>query len=135
MNYHARKTEEITLENNLQVMLKKVTILYILLAVFTFGISIVWLPKYALPAVCGVVVVLLSFYLNTLVMYIAVNKKGGSKFSIFINFFIRVVLVSIIGLLFFLHNKYDVLAFMLGYSSNFLAMLFYGVSIKFAEGK
>jgi len=135
MNYRARKTEEIMLENNLQVMLKKVTILYIILAVFTFGISMIWSPKYAMPAVCGVIVVLLSFYCNALITNYAVNKKGGSKFSIVIGFFIRIVLVSIIGLLFFLHNKYDVLAYMLGYSSNFLVMLFYGVSVKYAEGK
>jgi len=135
MNYHARKAEVKILEKNLQIMLKKVTMLYIIVGVFTLGISMVWSPKYALPAVCGVLVVLLCFYGNALVMNYAVNKKGGSKFSIFINFFMRVVLVSIIGLLFFIHNKYDVLAYMLGYSSNFLVMLFYGVSIKYAEGK
>ena len=123
------------MDKGLKIMLKKITIFYIILAVFIFSISMIWAPKYALAAVCGVSVALLSFISNTLAASFAVDKKGGNKFAIVISFIIRVVLVSVIGLLFFLHNRYDVLAYMLGYSTNFFAMIFYGVSINCAEGK
>jgi len=119
----------------LKIMLKKITIFYIILAVSIFSISMIWAPKYALAAVCGVIVALLSFYCNTLAISYAVDKKGGNKLTIVISFILRVVLVSVIGLLFFLHNKHDVLAYMLGYSTNFFAMIFYGVSVNCAEGK
>lgn len=123
------------MEKGLKTMLKKITAFYIIIAIFTFSISMIWVPRYALAAVCGVIVSLLSFYCNTFAASYAVDKKSGNKFAIVIGFIIRVVLVSLIGLLFFLHNRYDVLAYMLGYSSNFFAMIFYGVSINYAEGK
>jgi len=122
-------------DKGLKIMLKRITIFYIMITVFIFGISMIWAPRYALAAVCGVIIALLSFISNTLAASYAVDKKGGNKFPIIIGFTIRVVLVSVIGLLFFLHNSYDVIAYMIGYSTNFFAMIFYGVSINCAEGK
>ena len=123
------------MDKGLKVMLKKISMFYLILAAFIFSLSMIWIPKYALAAVCGVIVALLSFCCNTLVASYAVDKKGGNNFAIILGFILRVVLVSLIGLLFFLHNRYDVLAYMLGYSTNFFAMIFYGVSVNSIEGK
>ena len=84
----------------------------------------------------GVIIALINFYVNGITIEYSLNDKNTKNKSIIvIGSFIRVFLVSFIGFAIGRHNMFNIIAYIFGYSSQFISLVYYGISNKSIEGK
>ncbi|MCS4468859.1 hypothetical protein JTS96_11550 [Clostridium botulinum] len=50
-------------------------------------------------------------------------------YTIYIRFFVRIIIVCALGLLLSKDNTKNIIPFLLGYSSNFISIIFYGTNL------
>ena len=77
---------------------------------------------------------------NLLVNLISVNSILGEAkkkygFITFFGLFFRVIIVCGIGVMVFNYLEFAIIAFILGYTSQFISLVLYGINIKECEGK
>lgn len=117
------------LEFYTKTMLKKVTFLNIVLGLSLTVLTYMFFKEYALILFLGVMIASLNYVLNGIIIAKVLSRKGH-KLVILVSFLFRVLLVSFIGLLVYKENKFNVIAYMLGYSILFISLILYGVSVK-----
>jgi ATP synthase protein I len=120
------------LNDEIKSMLKKIFIYDIFIAViFAAIIGMTIRLEYAVIFFLGLAISLGSFYLNAFTSNYAIeDKKKMSKTIIILSFFLRVIAVASIGAILFTYKKYYVIAYIFGYSSHFISILIYGLTIK-----
>ena len=55
--------------------------------------------------------------------------KNKSPIFSMLSFFIRIIAVCVIGLVLSKNNTKNIIPFLLGYSSNFISIIFYGTNL------
>lgn len=117
-------------------MLKKI-ILYDFFISLIFTAVIYFTAKsYALFFLLGLIIALTNFYINGITIeYSLDNENTKNKGIIVIGFFIRVFMVSVIGFIIGRHNMFNIIAYIFGYSSQFISLVYYGINNKNIEGK
>jgi len=113
------------------------------IALYDFFISLVFITviyftakAYALFFLLGVIIALINFYVNGItVAYSLDNKNTKNSWIIVIGSLIRVLLVSVIGFAIGRHNMFNIIAYIFGYSSQFISLVYYGMNNKNIEGK
>ncbi len=113
------------------------------IALYDFIISLVFITviyfaakAYALFFLLGVIIALINFYVNGItVAYSLDNKNTKNSWIIVIGSLIRVLLVSVIGFAIGRHNMFNIIAYIFGYSSQFISLVYYGMNNKNIEGK
>lgn len=120
------------MNDEIKSMLKKIFIYDIVIAVIFSAIIMVAIRlQYAVIFFLGMAISFGSFYLNALTSNYAIEgKKKMSKTIIVLSFFLRVIAVASIGAILFTYNKYYVIAYIFGYSTHFISILIYGLTIK-----
>lgn len=119
------------MKSDLKDMFRKVVIFDTILAAILYGITNIFLKNYSLIVILGLVLAVLSFISNGIVAeYLLIHNTSKYKLIAFIGFLLRIVIIAGIGLLLFKHNKFNVIAYMLGYSSHFISLTLYGINIK-----
>lgn len=119
------------MKSDLKEMFRKVVIFDIILAMILYGTTNIFLKSYSLIVILGLVLAVLSFISNGIVAeYLLIHNTGKYKSIAFIGFLLRVVIIAGVGLILFKHNKFNVIAYMLGYSSHFISLILYGINIK-----
>lgn len=87
--------------------------------------------KYLIISVAGYFVAALSFYINSYIVKCAFSsKRFNTKGIVILSYILRVVLISVLGLILFTYNKFYMLAYIIGFSFRFLTLLVYGLIIK-----
>lgn len=115
--------------NEIKNMLKKV-ILNILLISIVFSAIIYFINKqYILAFVIGSLMAIVSFTINTVLTTRALGKNKN-KLVFFLSSILRILLVCIVGAVLAKININYILPYILGYSTEVLSMIFYGVSLK-----
>lgn len=92
--------------------------------------------KYAVFFLLGLILASITLLFNLMyVNYILCKTK--IKFSVItsIGFALRVVIICVIGLMVFEYYNFAIIAFILGYSSQIISLVLYGINIKEGEGK
>ena len=92
--------------------------------------------KYAVFFLLGLILASITLLFNLMyVNYILCKTK--IKFSVItsIGFALRVVIICVIGLMVFEYYNFAIIAFILGYSSQLISLVLYGINIKECEGK
>ena len=117
-------------------MFKKIA-LYDCLIALVFTAVIYFITKsYALFFLLGLIIALTSFYVNGItVEYSLGNKNVKNRSIIIVVFFLRILLVSVVGFIIGRHNMFNIIAYIFGYSSQFISLVYYGISNKNIEGK
>lgn len=69
------------------------------------------------------------------VNFILCKIENKYKIITSFSFAFRVTIVCVIGLMVFNYHKFGMIAFILGYSSQFISLVLYGINIKECEGK
>ncbi|MCB2293176.1 ATP synthase subunit I [Clostridium algoriphilum] len=113
------------------------------IALYDFFVSLVFITimyftakSYVLFFSLGVIIALLNFYVNGItVEYSLNNKNTKNSWIIVVGSFIRVFLVSVIGFTIGRHNMFNIIAYIFGYSAQFISLLYYGMNNKNIEGK
>jgi len=111
------------------------------IAMYDFFISLVFVTaiyftakSYALFFLLGVIIALMNFYVNGItVEYSLRGKNTKNTWMIVVGSFVRVFLVSIIGFAIGRHNMFNIIAYIFGYSSQFISLMYYGINNKTVE--
>jgi ATP synthase protein I len=120
--------EEMKVQNDLRCMFKKVLIFDVVIGI-TLVILTQWLFRnYSLVVLLGLGIAFINFIANGMITeYALLNKTIKYKIIAFISFITRVVIVCVIALVLFKINKFNVVAYMLGYSLQFISLTLYGI--------
>ncbi|MBW9171813.1 ATP synthase subunit I [Clostridium estertheticum] len=113
------------------------------IAIYDFFISLVFITiiyftakSYALFFLLGIIIALMNLYVNGItVEYSLESKNLKGKGMIVVGSFIRVLLVSIIGFAISRHNMFNIIAYIFGYSVQFISLVYYGINNKNSERK
>jgi len=118
-------------KNDLRDMFRKVVIFDTILAAILYGTTNIFLKDYSLIVLLGLVLAFLSFISNGIIAeYLLIHKTGKYRSIALIGFLLRIIIIAGIGLVLFKHNKFNVVAYMLGYSSHFISLTLYGIDIR-----
>lgn len=128
--------EKKQVNSDFKIMFKKIALYDFIISLF-FTAMIYFIAKsYALFFLLGLIIALTSFYVNGITVEYSLNDKNTKNSAIMIaGFFIRVLLVSIIGFFIGRNNIFNIIAYILGYSSQFISLIYYGLNNKSIEGK
>ena len=113
------------------------------IAVYDFFISLIFTTviyfiakAYALFFLLGLIIALVNFYVNGITVEYSLNNKNNKSTVIMVlGSFLRVFLVSVIGFIIGRHDFFIIIAYIFGYSSQFISLLYYGIKNKNIEGK
>ncbi|MCB2359626.1 ATP synthase subunit I [Clostridium estertheticum] len=113
------------------------------IAIYDFFISLIFITiiyftakSYALFFLLGIIIALVNLYVNGItVEYSLESKNLKGKGMIVVGSFIRVLLVSIIGFAISRHNMFNIIAYIFGYSVQFMSIVYYGINNKKIERK
>ncbi|OAA86707.1 MULTISPECIES: hypothetical protein [Clostridium] len=116
------------MQNDLRCMFKKVLIFDVVIGI-TLVIVTQWLFRnYSLVVLLGLGIAFINFIANGIITeYALLNKTIKYKIIAFISFIARVVIVCVIALVLFKINKFNMVAYMLGYSLQFISLTLYGI--------
>ena len=124
------------MDSNFRNMFKKI-------AIYDFFISLVFITiiyftakSYALFFLLGIIIALMNLYVNGITVEYSLDSKNlKGKGMIVIGSFIRVLLVSVIGFAIGRHNMFNIIAYIFGYSAQFMSIVYYGINNKKNERK
>ncbi|MBU3159337.1 ATP synthase subunit I [Clostridium frigoris] len=113
------------------------------IAIYDFFISLIFIiiiyftaKSYALFFLLGIIIALMNLYVNGITVEYSLNSKNlKGKGMIVAGSFIRVFLVSVIGFAIGRHNMFNIIAYIFGYSAQFISLVYYGIKNKDIEGK
>lgn len=114
------------------------------IAIYDFFISLIFITiiyftarSYALFFLLGIIIALVNFYVNGITVEYSLDSKNVKNKGILvvIGSFVRVLLVSVIGFAIGRHNMFNIVAYIFGYSSQFISLVYYGINNKNIEGK
>ena len=120
----------------LRICLKKLLIYDFFISLVFTAVIYFTAKSYVLFFLLGLIIALMNFYVNGItVEYSLDNKNTKNTGIIVVGFFIRVLLVSVIGFIIGRHNMFNIIAYIFGYSSQFISLVYYGINNKNIEGK
>ncbi|MDP4143440.1 MAG: ATP synthase subunit I [Bacillota bacterium] len=122
------------MEKQTRDMLKKVAIYDIIILVLTLGVSSIVLREYALILGVGILIAAFNFIVNAIVTTYTLISTGKRTLSI-LGAVVRVIITLIIAMLFYNNNKFNLIAFIGGYSLHYIAIIIYGMTIRNQERK
>lgn len=123
--------EEMKVKDDLRDMFKKIIIFDVILAAILYWTTNMFFRNYSLIVLLGLIVAFITFIFNgILTRYALLNKKDKYQLIALIGFVIRVLAVCGIATAVFNHNKFNVIAYIFGYSAQFISIILYGINMK-----
>lgn len=112
-------------------MIKQMKYLDIIVLFLLVIICYVISKKYIAICILGFIVSLLSFYSNVYITQYAFNRNlEKSNRIIILSYYIRIFLISIIGIAVFTYNTFSIIAYIVGYTFRFLSLILYVLVMK-----
>jgi len=128
--------EKEKVKSDFKNMFKKIlTYDFIISLIFTAVIYFT-AKSYALFFLLGLIIALMNLYVNGIIVEYSLNDKNTKNTGLIVGgFFLRVFFVSVVGFLIGRHNIFNIIAYIFGYSSQFLSLMYYGINNKNIEGE
>ncbi|WP_055669391.1 ATP synthase subunit I [Desnuesiella massiliensis] len=123
--------------NNLKYMLKQVTVFTLIIAII-FGVIGFWILKtsYVISFLIGAVISIFNLLLNSIITDFSLGYvKKATPILIVLSYIVRVILISFIGILVTINEKYNLVFYLAGFISYFAALIIYGLNLSRKEGK
>lgn len=118
-------------DDELYSMLNKITSIDCIVGIFLIFVIFQIYRKYALVSLLGFILAIINFHINSYTVNYAFSKRNlNSNAVITLSYCLRVAVVAIIGVVLFTYNKFNVLAYMLGYNMHFISLIIYGIYLK-----
>ncbi|KGM96258.1 ATP synthase F0F1 [Clostridium novyi A str. 4552] len=112
-------------------MIKQIKYLDIIVLFILVSICYIINKKYIAICTLGFVVSICSFYLNAYITeYVFKKKIEKSNLITILSYYIRVFLITIIGIVVFTYNRFNIIAYILGYTFRFLSLILYALVVK-----
>lgn len=119
------------MSKDLKDLFKKVTCFNLVIIVLLVIVTHMVFQSYFFVTLIGLVTAFISFLINGIMTeYTLLKKTYQYKAIAFLGFIFRVLIICIIALVLFKYNKFNVIAFMLGYSLHFISLVLYGLGIE-----
>ena len=119
------------MNDDLQYMLKKILVYDLIIGLIFNLVLYLISPIWATYFLLGLFVAFISFLINAFITNASFTGEGNaSKLFILVGFFIRVILVSVIGIIIYTHNITNMVVYISGYSLQFISIVLYGLTIK-----
>lgn len=84
--------------------------------------------KYITFLLLGFLLGKINFYMNTYITgYVFYKMCANAKLILVLSYFFRIIFISVIGLIVFMHDNFSVLPYILGYTVNSISLLIYGL--------
>jgi ATP synthase protein I len=117
-------------------MFKKIVLYDFFISLIFTAVIYFTAKSYALFFLLGLIIALINLYVNGIITEYSLDIKNTKNRGVMIaGYFIRVLLVSVIGFIIGRHNMFNIIAYISGYSSQFISLVYYGISNKNIEGK
>jgi ATP synthase protein I len=117
--------------NEVRVMFRRILIFDIILAGVLAIVSCLFFINYTAALLIGLGVAVATFLINSIItQYAYAGDKQNPVMITIAGFVIRVVIVCGVGLLVYRSNTANIVAYMLGYSSHFISLTLYGITLK-----
>ncbi|MGH4138496.1 ATP synthase subunit I [Clostridium sp.] len=92
--------------------------------------------KYAVFFLLGLMLASINLLFNLIsVNFILGKAKNKYRFITSFSFIFRILIVGIVGIMVASYYYFTIFAFILGYSSQLISLVLYGINIKECEGK
>jgi ATP synthase protein I len=110
-------------------MISKITTFNCIIGItFFIIIYIAFNISYGFCFLTGLIIANINLFISINTTNMVIIKNKNSIFSI-LGFFIRISIVCILGLLLSKNDTKNIIPFLLGYSSNFISIIFYGTNL------
>ena len=120
------------MDKDTKEMLKKVIIYDILISVIILVVTLALFRNYAFVIIIGLIMANINFILNAVITGYIIRLGGNASFYI-LGAMIRVVATAVVVVLLAENNVYNVVAFLIGYSSHYIAVFYFGVTQKLSK--
>ncbi|OFI06206.1 ATP synthase I chain [Clostridium acetireducens DSM 10703] len=117
------------MNNDVKQMLQKIIIYDLIIAIIFSTLIYFTFKKYSVVLFLGLFIALINFVINTILINYAVNV-GKIKSISLASFIFRIVITAFIGFLFYKNNKYNVIAYVFGYTLHFIPLILYSINVK-----
>ncbi len=119
------------MNNEIRIMFRRILFFDIIVAVLLAIASCLFFINYTMALLIGFGVAIATFLINSLItQYAYAGDKQNPVLITIAGFVIRVIIVCGIGLLLYNGNTFNVVAYMLGYTSHFISLTLYGITLK-----
>lgn len=115
------------MDKNVLYMAKMILLVDIVLGVLLAGLSQLFFKGYGLFILLGLFIAMINFSFNNVLSGIVLYKLKSSAALYIVNFIIRIAIAVGIGYIVFRYNKYNLIAYLIGYTSNLLGIYIYSV--------
>ncbi|ACQ51903.1 ATP synthase subunit I [Clostridium botulinum] len=110
-------------------MISRITIFNFLIGItFFIIIYLTFNISYSFCFLIGLILANINLFINAKTTNMIIIKNKNSILSI-LGFFVRIIIVCALGLLLSKDNTKNIIPFLLGYSSNFISIIFYGTNL------
>ena|GEM_PF-600603 len=113
--------------NDSREMLKKVIIYDIVILLLAFIISLIFYQGYQFVVIIGLIIALVNFILNAVITNYSIMVAGNRVFLL-LGTIIRIILTAAIAIMLCKENINNMIAFLIGYSLHYIAVVFYGAT-------
>lgn len=120
------------MDKDTKEMLKKVIIYDILISVIILVVTLALFRNYAFVIIIGLIMANINFILNAVITGYIIRLGGNASFYI-LGAMIRVVATAVVVVFLAENNVYNVVAFLIGYSSHYIAVFYFGVTQKLSK--
>lgn len=87
--------------------------------------------KYIIPSLLGFIMAIVSFYINSFTIKHIINKSQmKNQGLVILSFNLRILIIGIIGLTLYVYNKFNIIAYIMGYTFRFFSLFSYGLILK-----
>ncbi|MFT8314552.1 MAG: ATP synthase subunit I [Clostridium sp.] len=115
-------------------ILKKVISFDIIIVALSSVICYIFFKLYTYMLVIGLLLAALNFILNSIISNYSL-KKDGNKIIGVIGSIIRIIITGSIAVLLCKDNKFNFVAFLIGYTLHYISIVLYGITINKSERK
>lgn len=121
------------MDTQVKTILKKVITFDIAIAIIGGIVSYLLFKEYIYVIIVGLLMATLNFILNAITAKYTLITTGKKTLSI-LGSAVRIIITLSIAIILCKNNKYNFVAFLIGYSLHYIAVILYGITTKNKKG-
>lgn len=119
-----------------KVFLENIAKYDLILSLFFVGISYFFIKSSALFFLLGIFYAYTNLMINSFVTnHVVKGEYNGKRFFVLIFSILRVALVGITGIIIISKSNLNFIIYIIGYTSQLISIIFYGLSLRTSERK
>lgn len=108
-------------------MLKKVILYDLIILILTLAAAALFFRDLTVAVIIGILIAFVNFLLNAIVTNYSMRLSGSTLFII-LGSILRIVIAGSFAIILYQGNIYNIIAYLIGYSLHYFAIILYGVT-------